>query len=344
MVRRGPGPSRPPRPGAAAAAAAGAQRDHRLELRAGRAGRPPPGSRRPTALTVRKVRGSASSSEGWKLRAVELQRLGRALARRSGARRRRAARARRPAAPSSPRSRAATPAATEVAAGVAVSACSRPPTWRPTPPGLIIEITLSTYSGNRATASSSTPPAPWRSAQLVTGSVPGARPMPRSIRPGYAASSSANCSATTSGAWLGSITPPEPDPDPRRWPRRPARSAAAGWSPRRPACCGARPASSGGSRARSATCARLPRRREGVAGGLVAAHGHEVENGELHAGPTHGRPPRLPGDPCGRLRHMDAADVDGDLVNILFTEEEILEPARARWPRRSRRTTRARTC
>ena len=34
--------------------------------------------------------------------------------------------------------------------------------------------------------------------------------MPRSIRPGYAASSSANCSATTSGAWLGSITPPEP--------------------------------------------------------------------------------------------------------------------------------------
>ena len=40
--------------------------------------------------------------------------------------------------------------------------------------------------------------------------MPGARPMPRSIRPGYAASSSANCSATTSGAWLGSITPPEP--------------------------------------------------------------------------------------------------------------------------------------
>jgi len=34
--------------------------------------------------------------------------------------------------------------------------------------------------------------------------------MPRSIRPGYAASSKANCSATTSGAWLGSITPPEP--------------------------------------------------------------------------------------------------------------------------------------
>ncbi len=70
--------------------------------------------------------------------------------------------------------------------------------------------TFSTYSGNRATASSVTPPAPCRSAQLVTGSVPGARPMPRSIRPGYAASSSANCSATTRGAWLGSITPPDP--------------------------------------------------------------------------------------------------------------------------------------
>ena len=44
----------------------------------------------------------------------------------------------------------------------------------------------------------------------MTGSVPGARPMPRSIRPGWAASSSANCSATTNGAWLGSITPPDP--------------------------------------------------------------------------------------------------------------------------------------
>ena len=46
---------------------------------------------------------------------------------------------------------------------------------------------------------------------LVTGSEPGARPTPRSIRSGYAASSSANCSAITSGAWLGSITPPEPN-------------------------------------------------------------------------------------------------------------------------------------
>jgi hypothetical protein len=34
--------------------------------------------------------------------------------------------------------------------------------------------------------------------------------MPRSMRPGNAASSRANCSATTSGAWLGSITPPDP--------------------------------------------------------------------------------------------------------------------------------------
>ena len=93
---------------------------------------------------------------------------------------------------------------------MALSACIRPPTCRPTPPGLIIEITLSTYDGNCATASSETPPAPWRSAHEVTGSVPGARPMPRSMRPGWAASSRANCSATTSGAWFGSITPPEP--------------------------------------------------------------------------------------------------------------------------------------
>jgi hypothetical protein len=49
-----------------------------------------------------------------------------------------------------------------------------------------------------------------RKAYEVTGSEPGARPMPKSIRPGAAASSRANCSATASGAWLGSITPPDP--------------------------------------------------------------------------------------------------------------------------------------
>ena len=49
-----------------------------------------------------------------------------------------------------------------------------------------------------------------RSAWAVSGSVPGARPMPRSMRPGCSASSMPNCSATTSGAWFGSITPPEP--------------------------------------------------------------------------------------------------------------------------------------
>ncbi len=49
-----------------------------------------------------------------------------------------------------------------------------------------------------------------RSAAAVIGSVPGARPMPRSMRPGCSASSMANCSAMTSGAWLGSMTPPDP--------------------------------------------------------------------------------------------------------------------------------------
>ena len=34
--------------------------------------------------------------------------------------------------------------------------------------------------------------------------------MPRSMRPGASASRAANCSATTSGEWLGSMTPPEP--------------------------------------------------------------------------------------------------------------------------------------
>jgi hypothetical protein len=44
----------------------------------------------------------------------------------------------------------------------------------------------------------------------VTGSVPGARPRPRSIRPGNSASSVPNCSATISGAWLGNMMPPAP--------------------------------------------------------------------------------------------------------------------------------------
>ena len=39
---------------------------------------------------------------------------------------------------------------------------------------------------------------------------PGARPRPRSIRPGYSDSSVPNCSAITSGAWFGSMIPPAP--------------------------------------------------------------------------------------------------------------------------------------
>ena len=34
--------------------------------------------------------------------------------------------------------------------------------------------------------------------------------MPRSMRPGCSASSMPNCSAITSDAWFGSMTPPEP--------------------------------------------------------------------------------------------------------------------------------------
>ena len=49
-----------------------------------------------------------------------------------------------------------------------------------------------------------------RSAYIVFWSEPGARPRPRSIRPGYIASRVPNCSAIVSGAWLGSITPPAP--------------------------------------------------------------------------------------------------------------------------------------
>ena len=55
-----------------------------------------------------------------------------------------------------------------------------------------------------------------RSSWVMTGSLPGARPRPRSMRPGAIASRAANCSATTRGAWFGSITPPGADPDARR--------------------------------------------------------------------------------------------------------------------------------
>ena len=41
-------------------------------------------------------------------------------------------------------------------------------------------------------------------------SVPGARPRPRSIRPGCSVARVPNCSAMTSGEWFGSMTPPEP--------------------------------------------------------------------------------------------------------------------------------------
>ena len=45
---------------------------------------------------------------------------------------------------------------------------------------------------------------------MVIGSVPGARPSPKSMRPGYSSASVPKLSATVSGGWLGSITPPEP--------------------------------------------------------------------------------------------------------------------------------------
>lgn len=64
-----------------------------------------------------------------------------------------------------------------------------------------------TCSGKSSTDSAS---GERRSARAVAASVPGARPSPRSIRPGYSASRVPNCSATTIGAWLGSMIPPDP--------------------------------------------------------------------------------------------------------------------------------------
>ena len=49
-----------------------------------------------------------------------------------------------------------------------------------------------------------------RMARAVIPSDPGARPSPRSMRPGYSAAKVPNCSAMARGAWLGSMTPPAP--------------------------------------------------------------------------------------------------------------------------------------
>ena len=63
-----------------------------------------------------------------------------------------------------------------------------------------------------------------RRARAVAWSEPGARPKPRSMRPGYSASSVPNCSAITKGEWLGSMMPPAPtrivDVPPAMWPIR----------------------------------------------------------------------------------------------------------------------------
>ena len=93
--------------------------------------------------------------------------------------------------------------------------------WLPRP-GIAVICANGWFSGQRPVkkpsrsiscsgkSSADSPSGERRSAAAVTWSVPGARPMPRSIRPGWSASSMPNCSATTSETWLGSITPPEP--------------------------------------------------------------------------------------------------------------------------------------
>ena len=54
-------------------------------------------------------------------------------------------------------------------------------------------------------------------ARIVFWSLPGARPRPRSMRPGCSVASVPNCSAMTSGEWFGSITPPAPSPIVEVW-------------------------------------------------------------------------------------------------------------------------------
>ncbi len=92
----------------------------------------------------------------------------------------------------------------EVAAGVAENRSHNPPSPRTSPSRPM----RSSRSRGKSSAPSS--PGDRRKAMAVSWLVPGARPRPRSMRPGCSASSAATCSATTSGAWLGSMIPPEP--------------------------------------------------------------------------------------------------------------------------------------
>ena len=149
------------------------------------AARPPPAVAATTALTVRKVRGSAQLGRGPERRAVELERLGGAAAGEVvgedvgqallGGQPGRVVRGARAARSSGTDGRGRGGPQRVGAAADAEADARRAPSSR---------ARCRRTPGSASTASSLTPPAPWRSAQLVTGSVPGARPMPRSIRPG----------------------------------------------------------------------------------------------------------------------------------------------------------------
>ncbi|CAM5734183.1 hypothetical protein SMICM304S_05231 [Streptomyces microflavus] len=65
-------------------------------------------------------------------------------------------------------------------------------------------------SSARRPGKSSASSLPWPSARRTPSVNPTERPSPMSIRPGKREASTPNCSATTSGWWLGSITPPVP--------------------------------------------------------------------------------------------------------------------------------------
>ena len=120
-----------------------------------------------------------------------------------------------------------------------------------------------------------------RSAAAVIGSAPGARPMPRSMRPGCSASSIANCSATTSVGWFGSMTPPEPSRMRSRR-RREVREQDAGGRRRdrrhRVVLGHPEPRVAGGV----GGAGEGGRRGERVAGGLADGDGRGVEHGQGH--------------------------------------------------------------
>ena len=144
---------------------------------------------------------------------------------------------------------------------------------------------------------SSRPAAP-RSAIDVTGSEPGARPMPRSMRPGCGGLQQGELLGDGQRRVVGQHHARRSRAGSARSARRGGRSAPAGWWPRPRPCCGVRPPSSGCSRAgrRSARAAWSPPAHRRWSGRCARGRGRERKDalqGQRRTAAARSRDPRF---------------------------------------------------